>query len=139
MTESGKDSKRRLAVTEPELEKLKAILQTAKSFLPGRRFIELLDEKLEDAEIVSPSESPADVVDVGRTVRFTDLDRSEEVVYKLVFPRDAKHANNISVLTPLGSALLGSRVGEVIEIHAPRRTRKLRIDAIVKRTDEIAA
>jgi regulator of nucleoside diphosphate kinase len=121
------------------LEKLTAALGTAKRFLADRLYIDLLDEKLEEAQVVSPEEIPADQVDIHRTILLTDLDRKERAVYKLVFPHEARPDNSISVLTPLGSALLGSRMGEVVEIHAPSRTRRVRVDQIIERGHPIAA
>ena len=129
----------RLSLTESDLGKLKTVVQTAKRYLSGRGYIEVLIERLEDAEIVAPEKVPADIVEVDRTVRITDLDRSQHSIYKLVFPQDANCSDNISVITPLGSALLGSRVGEIIEVDAPKRTRKIRIDEIVARANNIAA
>ena len=114
-------------------------MRAAKTFLADRMYIELLDEKLEEAQVVSPEEVPADQVEIHRIVSLTDLDRKEQVVYKLVFPNEARYDNSISVLTPLGSALLGRRIGEVVEVHAPKRTRKLRIDEIMEGGRTIAA
>jgi len=139
MTNRKGDRTQHLAVTQADLEKLKGALRAAKTFLADRMYIELLDEKLEEAQVVGPEDVPADQVEIHRTVSLTDLDRKEQVVYKLVFPHEARYDNSISVLTPLGSALLGSRLGEVVEVHAPKRTRKLRIDEIMEGGRPIAA
>ncbi len=139
MTKNKSDGKRKLAVTESDLAKLKGAVRAAKTFLSDRMFIELLDEKLEEAQVVSPGKVPSDQVEIDRRVLLTDLDRGEQTEYKLVFPRDARYGNSLSVLTPLGAALLGSRVGEVVEIHAPARTRRVRVDEIVDGGSSVAA
>jgi len=139
MTKNKGDKKRKLAVTESDLAKLKSALRAAKTFLSDRMYIELLDEKLEEAEVVSPDEVPSDQVEIDRTVLLTDLDKKEQTVYKLVLPRDARYGNSVSVLTPLGAALLGSRVGELVEIHAPARIRRVRVDEVVDGGNSVAA
>jgi|GEM_PF-1806427 len=122
--------KQRLAITESDLNKLKGIVQMAKKNLAERGYLELLVEKLEDADVVSPDKVPADLVEMQTSIRITDLDRSEQRVFKLVFPRDANCRDHVSVIAPLGSALLGSRVGEVVEINAPTRRRRIRVEEI---------
>ena len=139
MTKKERGAKRRLSLTGADLGKLKAIVQTAKRYLRDRGYIEQLEEKLEDAMVVSPDQVPQDLVEVERSVRITDLDKSEQKVLKLVFPKDANYGNHISVIAPLGSALLGSRVGEVVEVHAPGRTRMVRVDGIEDESDDVAA
>jgi regulator of nucleoside diphosphate kinase len=58
---------------------------------------------------------PANVVTIGSEVTFEDVDRSRTETVKLVFPSDADVARGrISVLTPVGAALLGLSVGQQI-------------------------
>ena len=65
-------------------------------------------------------------------VRVTDLDTGESRVYTLVFPHDADYKEGrISILAPLGTALLGFQAGDVVEWRMPAGTRKLRIDEIL--------
>ena len=129
---------RKIVLTESHLVGLRAILQTARKYLAERDYIEQLSDKIENAEVVRPEDLPADQVGIERSVRITDLDRSEPRVYKLVFPRDADYGRKISVIAPLGSALLGRRVGEVVEVCAPARKRKVRIDAVLSGEDHAA-
>jgi regulator of nucleoside diphosphate kinase len=61
-----------------------------------------------------------------------DLCVGRQTVYTLVFPRDADIAKNkISVLAPVGTALLGYRVGDLIECAAPGTVKRLRVKEIV--------
>lgn len=79
----------------------------------------LLDE-LARADIVEPDELPAKVVTMNSTVRFEVIDPKEEFCLTLVYPADLNSApNQISVLTPIGTALLGMAEGSVIDW--PRR------------------
>jgi regulator of nucleoside diphosphate kinase len=122
---------RRLAMTESDLGKLKTVVAMAKKYLVHRGHLDMLDEKLEGAEVVSKDNVPQDLVEMDTSVRITDLDRSEQKVYKLVFPHDAKLGEDVSVIAPLGSALLGSRVGEIVEVDAPAKKRRVRVDEII--------
>lgn len=79
----------------------------------------LLDE-LARADIVERDELPAKVVTMNSTVRFEVIEPKEEFCLTLVYPADLSSApNQISVLTPIGTALLGMAEGSVIDW--PRR------------------
>jgi len=79
----------------------------------------LLDE-LGRAEIVAPQDMPAGVVTMNSTVRFQIDAPPEELRLTLVYPRDlANTADAISILTPVGSALLGLSVGDAIDWPRP--------------------
>ncbi len=91
-----------------------------------------LEQELLRAEIVPPREIPGDVVTMNSTVRLKDLDTGKEVTYTLVFPADANAAENrISVLAPIGTALIGYRVGNVITWKVPAGRRRLKVEEIL--------
>jgi regulator of nucleoside diphosphate kinase len=99
----------------------------------GRRpDLDALREEIERAEIVEPEAVPRDVVTMNSVVRFVDEDSGSESEVKLVFPGHADvEANRISVLAPIGSALLGLSVGDSIDWPLPQgRRRRLRVVAI---------
>ena len=61
-------------------------------------------------------------------VRLRDLNSGEETVYALVFPGMANAGEKaISILAPIGTALLGYREGDVIEWDVPAGTRRLKV------------
>ena len=123
-------TRRRLLLTETDLARLKPIVRSAKHFLKGRPYIELIEQALSDAGVVSPDALPPDVVTVNSSVLVTDLDRQQQTVYTVVFPQDAKNSDHqISLITPLGASLLGSSVGDIVEVP----TGWLRIDRVVSR------
>ncbi|MBN1140995.1 MAG: nucleoside diphosphate kinase regulator [Deltaproteobacteria bacterium] len=91
-----------------------------------------LEFELGRAEIVEPKQIPADVVTMNSRVRLHDLDTQEDKVYTLVFPHDADpKADKISVLAPIGTALIGYRVGEVITWQVPGGTRRFQVMEIL--------
>ena len=75
---------------------------------------------------------PPDIVTMNSRIRLTDLDSAEELVYTLVYPAEADYAaGKISVLAPVGTALLGERVGNEIVWDVPGGTRRLRIEELL--------
>ena len=79
----------------------------------------LLDE-LGRAEIVAPQDMPPGVVTMNSTVRFEIDTPREELRLTLAYPRDmANTTDAISILTPVGTALLGLSVGDAIDWPRP--------------------
>jgi len=65
-------------------------------------------------------------------VRVLDLDDICELEYTIVYPHEADYANGkISVLAPIGTALLGYREGDTVEWQVPGGRRRLKIDAVI--------
>lgn len=93
---------------------------------------EALAEELERADIVADDALPADVVPMNATVRFVDLDSGATRTVQLVYPRDADVSQmRISVLSPVGSALIGLSIGGTIEwpLASGKRAR-LQVEAV---------
>jgi regulator of nucleoside diphosphate kinase len=89
-----------------------------------------LQQEIERAGEVQPEEVPPDVVTMNSTVRVSDLDSGEKHEYTIVFPPEADaEMGRISILSPIGTALLGYRLGDVVPVA--RLKRQLRIDEIV--------
>jgi len=81
---------------------------------------QLLNAELDRAEMCSPENMPADVVTMNSRVRFRDLTSEEEHVRTLVYPANlTDSATQLSVMAPVGAALLGVRVGSSIEWTMP--------------------
>jgi regulator of nucleoside diphosphate kinase len=65
-------------------------------------------------------------------VRLRDLDTGEKETYTLVYPHEADaSAGRISVLAPVGTAIVGNRVGDVIEWPVPAGLRRLKVEAVL--------
>jgi len=79
-----------------------------------------LNEELDRAQMCPPEEIPSDVVSMNSKVRFRDLTSGEERVRTLVFPSQMTDSNSqLSVMAPVGAALLGLRVGNTIHWELP--------------------
>ena len=88
--------------------------------------------ELDRADLVEPLAVPPTLVTMNSRVRFTILATGATMAKTLVYPKDqAANGNNVSILTPLGSALLGLSVGQEIEWQIDaQRTMRVRIDTI---------
>jgi regulator of nucleoside diphosphate kinase len=85
--------------------------------------IDLLRRKLDEAVIVPASRLAPSIVAMGSTVRVVDLRPRQEETYTLVFPNEADvHRRQISLLSPLGTAMLGCAEGTIVEVRLPVST-----------------
>ncbi len=128
-----KAEERSIYITEFDLTRLEELLDKidTESSRDSRHLQELEDELLR-AEVVDPRQIPADVVTMNSRIALKDLATGEEMVYELVFPSDARlEENRISILAPVGTALLGYRAGDTISWKVPGGTRKIKITKIL--------
>lgn len=120
-----------VVITERDMTRLQQLIDSARQQWRDQSLLDRLEGELTRAKVVSGKRVPADVVTMNSRVRVTDLDNGKESIYQIVFPRDANTSKNmISVLAPIGTALLGFRIGSKIEWETPGGIRRLRIDAI---------
>jgi regulator of nucleoside diphosphate kinase len=104
-------------ITSRDYDRLEALLNS----LPAGAFPNksALEGELERAKIVPAEQVPPDVVTMNSTVRFTIAQSGEEFELMLVYPKDAGQPDRISVLAPVGSALLGLAVGTELDWPTP--------------------
>ena len=91
-----------------------------------------LKQELERAKVVDPTKVPADVVTMNSKVVVEDAESGEDMTYTLVYPQDANlDEDKISVLAPIGTAILGYKVGATVKWKVPAGERKFRIREIL--------
>ncbi len=91
-----------------------------------------LSKELERAIVIEPEKIPGNVITMNSLVVFSDIDSGSELKYQLVFPNDADIIQNkISVLSPIGCALLGYKIGDVISIKTPKSEKKYKVEKIL--------
>ena len=96
------------------------------AFTEGR--IIQLENMLKNAVVVDESEIPTDKVAVGTIVKVKDYEFDEEVEYSIVGSAEADPMNfKISNESPVGSALLGKKIGEIVEVLVPGGVNKFEI------------
>jgi regulator of nucleoside diphosphate kinase len=126
--------KRTIYITEFDLNRLNKLIEMMEDQpdIRDRKYIEELDDELRRAKVVAPKSVPGDVITMNSKVRVKDLDTGKETIYQLVFPGDADvKQNKISVLAPIGTALIGFRVGETLEWKAPAGVKTIRVEEIL--------
>jgi regulator of nucleoside diphosphate kinase len=112
-----------IIITTTDLERLRPLLD-----LHDSPAAEALDAELHRARIVAPESVPPDVVIMNSEVVYEDVETSAKRTVQLVYPKDADAVQGrISVLAPIGSALLGLRVGQSITWRVPHGTKRIRV------------
>lgn len=107
--------KPKITVSSLDMDRLDALLESHD--FPGK---DALREELNRAEVRAPGDMPDDVVTMNSTVRFRVVDSGKDFSLTLVYPKDhGGEADRISILAPVGSALLGLAVGNEIEWPRP--------------------
>ncbi|MDU4959351.1 MAG: nucleoside diphosphate kinase regulator [Sporomusaceae bacterium] len=124
---------RSIYITEADLDKLKKLINTDKEFNRNHKdYLEKLELELARAQVVPPEAIPDDVITMNSQVLLRDLDYGDEMTYTLVYPADADLAQNkISVLAPVGTAILGYRSGDAVEWEVPSGSVRLRVERIL--------
>lgn len=120
---------RDIYITKFDLTRLKELLEVGISFKErDRDYLESLQNELDRAHVVEPTAIPNNVVTMNSRVRLRDMETGEEQDYTLVFPSDADiEKNQISILAPIGTAILGYRAGDTVDWQVPAGRRKVRI------------
>ncbi|MCY1075364.1 nucleoside diphosphate kinase regulator [Archangium lansingense] len=121
----------RIVVTSQDLDRLRTVIDTAAD-ARSLEAAEALDAELGRATVVEPTEVSPDVVTMNSRVVYLDESAQQTREVTLSYPRQASVAEGrVSVLAPIGAALLGLSVGQEIEWPMPGGSRKrLRIVAV---------
>jgi regulator of nucleoside diphosphate kinase len=121
-------------ITEVDLARLRKLIDLAKYSNQNwnKPYLKRLEDELDRAEVIASEEIPRDTITMMSTARLKDLDSGKEMVYSLVFPNEADaNEGRISVLAPVGTAMIGYRVGDVIEWEVPSGLRRLKVVEIL--------
>ena len=93
--------------------------------------IRFLQRILEHSRVINPDVLPKDKVCLLSRVEFTNLSTQTRMKFKIVSPHEMDlEAGKISLKSPIGAALMGRQVGEIVEARVPAGTLRLRIDSI---------
>ncbi|MBP7637550.1 MAG: nucleoside diphosphate kinase regulator [Kiritimatiellae bacterium] len=124
---------RKLYVTQNDFERLQELLEGGGAVLNrDRKDLSALAEELKQATIVTPDSLPANVVTMNTRLRLMDLDTRQPFEMTVVFPQDADvDTGKVSIISPVGTAVLGYAEGDTIEWSVPAGTRRLQIEKIL--------
>lgn len=126
-------SRRNIIITDSDRRRLEHLLASDFGAAIGsRNYLADLQSELRRAEIVDSANAPHDVITMESTVRLRDLDADEVETYTLVYPDQANIAEQkLSILAPVGTAILGCRVGDVVRWRVPGGWRRLRVEEVL--------
>lgn len=98
----------------------------------GEKIYKELYLELENALVVEPDQMPPDVITMNSKVRFRDIEEGEDFVFTLVYPEDADTSTGkLSILAPVGIALLGYRVGDQVSWKVPAGEKTFLVEEIL--------
>ena len=97
----------------------------------ARELLCVLKAKIDQARVLEPCHMPGDVVTMNSLVRVRDLETEEVESYTLVYPAFADITKNpLSILTPVGTSLLGHRQGDTVVGMALLGPARLRVEQV---------
>jgi regulator of nucleoside diphosphate kinase len=119
-------------ITRPDRDRLLEVTQAKANTVRWALFIDELEREIQRARVVDPARVCPHVVTMHSTVKIRDLGRGRSEVYTLVYPEEADlNTGKLSVLTPMGTALVGASVGDVIQVVGAAGPRAIFIDALL--------
>lgn len=122
-------NRRMIYITEADMRRLRPLIEGMKN---SRDDLRGLQAELLQARMVAPTDVPADVITMNSKARLRDLETGEAVTYTLVFPDQANiEQGRISVVAPVGTAMLGHRVGDEFEWEVPAGAVRLRVEEVL--------
>jgi len=122
-----------IQITELDFDRLqKLVEEAAYTDLRGRDYLARLQSELKRAQVVPPEAVSNVVITMNSTVVLRDMDTQQEETYTLVFPENADADRGyISVLAPVGMAMMGYQVGDTFEWPVPEGMRRLLVKEIL--------
>jgi len=127
---------RGIFITQRNLKRLRALIKIYNG--NDAPHLEHLEDELDDAKVVEPKDIPSDIVTMNSVVRIKDLDTDEEKTFALVLPDKAKMSENrLSIMAPIGAALIGYREGDEIEWKIPSGIKKFQIAEILYQPERL--
>ena len=120
-------------LTEPDCRRLDDMARSLRERRgPHGRYAGELEHRMRGAQVVAAARVGADVVTMNSRVRLRDVATGMRETFRLVYRCDSGGLDEtLSVLTPLGSALLGARVGDVVEWSFRRGVRRLEVERVL--------
>jgi len=130
------DKKRSICITSTDMERLESLLDFA---TPTNEIdlvnLERLEEELCQANIVEPEDIPLNIVTINSKVWLREIDSDHEIMFILVFPLEANLSEHkISILAPIGSAVIGRQTGDIIKWKAPGGIKRAKIRKLLCRS-----
>jgi len=134
-----KAGKRQIYITDSDMKRLRAlVLSQDTQNSTHNKLLQDLNNELDRAIVIASENIPNDVVTMNSQIHLTDLDKGETIVCSLVFPGKADfEKNRISILAPVGAAIIGCKVNDILDFEVPSGRTRLRIDTILYQPESV--
>ncbi|MDD5218648.1 MAG: GreA/GreB family elongation factor [Candidatus Omnitrophica bacterium] len=123
----------RTLIAKADLERLRHAIAIVREVSPSKEeLLAHLEQKLANVEAINAEKVPKDIVTMNSVVRLLWLDTEEINLCWLGFPGALNYdGHKVSILSPLGIALLGTKVGEIAEQAVPNGVRRFKVIEII--------
>ena len=126
-------AKKQIYITDSDIKRLSELIKVAREF--GKEdeiYLRDLEEELNRGKVVESKAIPENIITMNSKIRIRNLDTNEEMIFQLVFPEDADSSQEkISILAPIGTAVIGYKVDDIIEWKIPAGLARLKIEEIL--------
>jgi len=126
-------AKKQIYITDSDIKRLSELIKVAREF--GKEdeiYLRDLEEELNRSKVVESKAIPENIITMNSKIRIRNLDTNEEMIFQLVFPDDADSSQEkISILAPIGTAVIGYKVDDIIEWKIPVGIARLKIEEIL--------
>lgn len=125
---------RKISITAIDQERLLKLINKEREFgsAKNKDYLKDLEQELSSADVVPSEKIPSDAITMNSKVLLKDLETSEETIYTLVYPEEADLLEDkISILAPVGTAILGYREGDIIDWKVPDGIVQLKVEKIL--------
>lgn len=127
-----KEQRSPIYITHEDMKKLRALLSSASIPERDQECIAELEEELDRAIIVESKDIPRQVITMNSKFCLRNLENDKLHVLTLVYPHEADISKGkLSILAPVGVAVIGYRVCDIIEWDVPKGTIRLRVESII--------
>ena len=124
---------RTIFITKFDMDRLRALIDVEKrKDQRGNEYLNQLEKELMRANLTASTDIPPDVITMNSKVRLLDVEADEEMVFTLVFPAEADlKQEKLSVLAPIGTAILGFKTGDEINWNVPDDSRIIKVLEVI--------
>lgn len=119
-------------ITATDFDRLNGIIHSSQIRSSYGYLARQLKQELGRGNVVSPTSVPKDVVTMNSKVSIRDVRTGARESYTLAYPAEANiDEDRLSVLAPLGMALLGTKAGDVVDVNTPSGLRRIKVERIL--------
>ncbi|WP_019851557.1 nucleoside diphosphate kinase regulator [Desulfitobacterium sp. PCE1] len=125
---------RKISITAVDRERLLKLINKEREFgtAKNKDYLKDLEHELNGADVVPSEGIPSNAITMNSKILLKDLETGEETIYTLVYPEDADLLEDkISILAPVGTAILGYREGDIIDWKVPGGVVRLKVEKLL--------